>query len=412
MADKNIFVKATKLAATALELLRGQVKAPGLFVHKYGISDFKGAAGDIVMVKRPPLLRARDKGWRTSNAIIVDNIIQSKIAVPLDKFPYQAVHLSPEEATLDEVEYVRDIQSPQVISMSDFYEETIIDALAGADFVFEVNFAPNPTGTDYSNDARRVALRARKHFQDAKVPSSGRYWLVGSSVSEAIAGHPQLLEVDASGLPEALRDGVVGKLGGFVIVEMDALSENESYFAHETAVAMANVAPVVPRGAVAGHTVAEAGLAITQIFDYDSINAKDRSIVESFVGAVPVLDPEVGPDGHIVLDGDEPVMDFFRAVKVNFGVPDSNASTTWTLANTGTVSGGTFTLSVDGDATEPIAFDANNPVIAAALNALDGVAGVTVTGTTAKTIKFVEAVVVTANSGAITGGGSKTVTKA
>jgi len=37
---------------------------------------------------------------------------------------------------------------------------------------------------------------------------------------------------------------------------------------------------------------------------------------------------------------------------------------------------------------------------------------VTVTGTTAKTIKFVEAVVVTANSGAITGGGSKTVTKA
>lgn len=408
----NIFVKATKLAATALALLRGEVKAPGLFVHKYGISDFKGAAGDTVMVKRPPLLRARDKGWRNNNAITVDNIVQTNIAVPLNQFPVQAVHISPEEATLDEVEYVRDIQSPQVNAMVDYYEEAIIAALAGADFVFQVNFNPNPAGTDYSNDARKVALRARKLFQDAKVPTGGRFWLVGSSVSENIAGHPNLLDVDTSGLPEALREGVVGRLAGFVVIEMDALQEDESYFVHETAIAIANVAPVVPRGAVAGFSVASNGMAITQIFDYDAINAKDRSIVESFVGAVPVLDPEVGPDGLVVLDGDdEPVMDFYRAIKVNFGTPDPNESTTWTLANTGTVSGGTFTLSVDGDATDAIAFDATNPVIAAALNELDGVAGVTVTGTTTKTIKFVEAVVVTADSAAITGGGSKTVTK-
>lgn len=314
----NIFVKATKLAATALELLRGEVKAPGLFVHKYGIADFKGAEGDIVMVKRPPLLRARDKGWRNDNAIVVDNIVQSRIAVPLNKFPYQAVHLSPEEATLDEVEYVRDVQAPQVRAMVDFYEEAIIGTLSGATFVNKVDFKPDPAGKAYSNDARRVALRARKLFQDSKVPTGGRFWLVGSSVSEDIAGHPQLLEVDSSGLPEALREGVVGKLGGFIIIEMDALAEDESYFVHETAVALANVAPVVPRGAVSGHSISDSGMSITQIFDYDSINAKDRSIVESFVGGAVVEDPKVGADGKIVMKNDAPVMEFVRAVKVTY----------------------------------------------------------------------------------------------
>lgn len=399
----NIFQKAEKLAGTALALLRRTVKAPGLFVHKYGINEFKGAAGDTIMVKRPPLLKARDKGWRTSNAIVVDDLVQSRIEVKLSAFPYSAVHLSPEEATLDEVEFVRDIQAPQVTAISEFYEDLIVDTLGAADFVYEVTF--NTGATDGSEDPRKVALRARKHFQDAKVPTSGRYWLVGSSVSEAIAGHKELLAVDASGLPEALRDGVVGKLSGFVVVELDALGENESYFVHETAVAIATVAPVVPRGAVAGSSITGAGgIAITQIFDYDSVNAKDRSIVEAFAGAAVVLDPETDESGKIIVDDGEAVMDFFRAVKVNFGSSSKKAS--WVLTYSGTVSGGTFTITVDGEETEAIAFDATNTQIAAALNLLPGVAGAKVTGTTTKTLAFKSNVTVTAEDAAITGGGT------
>lgn len=400
----NIFEKATKLAATAMELLRREVKAPGLFIHKYGITDFKGAAGDVVNVKRPPLLRARDKGWRTSNAIVVDDLVQSSIKVPLSKFPYSAVHLSPEEATLDEVDFVRDVQAPQVRAISEFYEDVIVDTLGAADFVFEVNFTPTSPATAYNHDPATVALRARKHFQDANVPTSGRYWLVGSTVSENIAGHPRLLAVDTSGLPEALRDGVVGKLGGFVVVELSALDPEESYFVHESAIAIANVAPVVPRGAVAGASVSEGGVAITQIFDYDSVNAKDRSIVESFVGAAPVLDPEVGDDGKVIVVDGEVQMDFFRAVKVNYGSSSKKAA--WTLTYSGTVSGGTFTLTVDGETTDAIAYDASNTVIAAALNGLDGVAGVKVTGTTAKTVTFTGEVAFSAEDANITGGGT------
>lgn len=401
----NIFQKATKLAGTALSLLKREVKLPSLFTMKYGISDFKGAAGDVVNVKRPPLLRARDKGWRSANAIVVDDLTQSKIQVKLDKFPYNAVHLSPEEATLDEVEFVRDIQAPQVQAMIEFYEDVIVDTLGGADFVLEVNFTPTSPATAYNHDPATVALRARKLLNDQRVPATGRYWFVGSTVSENIAGHPRLLAVDTSGMSEALREGVVGRLSGFTVIEVQGLDPEESYFAHETAVALANVAPVVPRGAVSGSSIAANGMAITQIFDYDSVNAKDRSIVESFVGAAPVLDPEVGDDGKIIIVNGEAQMDFFRAVKVTYGSQGSDKAS-WTLTYSGAVSGGTFTLTVDGDTTAAIDYDATNAEIAAALNALDGVAGVKVTGTTAKTVKFTEDVLFSAEDAAITGGGT------
>ncbi|ANJ26814.1 P22 phage major capsid protein family protein [Agromyces aureus] len=407
----NIFQKATRLAGTALAILKREIKLPGIFTFKFGIADFKGAAGDTVMVKRPPLLRARDKGWRNSNAIVVDDLAQSKIAVKLDKFPYSAVHLSPEEATLDEVNYVRDIQNPQIQAISEFYEDVIGDTLAAADFVLEVNFTPTSPATAYNHDPATVALRARKLLNDARVPASGRYWLVGSSVSESIAGHPRLLAVDTSGLGEALRDGVVGKLADFTIIEVQGFDETESYFVHETAVALANVAPVVPRGATSGSSIQANGVAITQIFDYDSVYAKDRSIVESFVGAAPVLDPEVDASTNLILldEAGEPVMAFYRAVKVTFGDQGTTQSNVWTTQVTGSPTGGSYTVTVDGQTTDAIAFNASNETIANEINELSSIAGVKVTGTTTKTLKFTEPVLVSATA-SLTGGSTPGVT--
>ena len=407
----NVFAKGTKFAQTGLALLRRQVKAPALFVHKFGRADFTGASGDTVNIKRPPLLRARDKGWRSANAIVVDDIVQSSIAVVLSKFPYSAVHLSPEEATLDEVDFVRDIQAPQVQAMLEFFEEVVVDTLGAADFVFEVIYNP-ASSTTKEKDPRQVASRARKLFQDAKVPTGGRYWLCGSSVAEAIRDFDKILDVDTSGIPEALRDGVVTKLSGFIVVELDALGEDESYFVHETAVAIAAVAPVVPSGAKGGGSIAAGGLGITQIFDYDSVNAKDRSIVEAFCGANVVEDPQVDPDdGTITIIDGVPQMEFVRAVKVNFGTGIVSAEgSVWTMEITGSPTGGTFMLLVDGETTATIAYNAANSAIRDALLAIDGVDGVKVTGTTVKTITFTEQTALTKNVAALTGGSSPNIT--
>lgn len=312
----NVFENPEKYAATALGVLRKEIKGAGLFVHKFGIQDYSGAKGDVVNIKRPPILRARDAGFRSRNTLVVDDIVQSKIQVALSKHPYSRVGLSPEEATLDEVDYVRDVQAPQVRALVEDFDESIAGALRGATFVHTVDYAPGTAGL--TGDARRVARRAKRLLDSSSVPSSGRYWLTGAAVSEAIAGTEKLLDVDTSGLPEALRDGVVGRLAGFVIIDWPSLAEDESYFVHETAVALSTVAPVVPRGAAAGATIAGHGLAVTQVWSYGDDTMQDRSTVHAFTGATPVTDPKIGADGRVVITGGKVQFEFVRAVKVNF----------------------------------------------------------------------------------------------
>lgn len=416
----NIFQKGTKFAATALGLLTRAVKLPGLLTYKYTLADFQGAEGDVINVRRPPLLRARDKGWRNNNAIVVDDLVKSKIQVRLDQHPYSAVRLSSEEATLDEVSYVRDVQAPQVLALLEYFEFAIVKALRSAEFIYEVAFDPADSDA-LVKDPRKVALRARKYFQISHVPAGDRYWLVGADVSEAVAGYEKLEDVDTSGLPEALREGVVGRLRGFTIIEVDALEPNESYFMHGTAVAMAVVAPVVPQGAAKGGGVAAGkGLAVTQVWDYDGDHLADRSVVHAFAGATPVEDPVVDPaTGLIVLDGDEPRMEFVRAIRVVFEGESiavdgtdvtENDTGTFTIAVTGTPTGGTFTLAVDGEETAALNHNASAATIQTAINALDGIEGATVTGTTTKTITFTEFVTLALGTNSLTGGSSPSVT--
>ena len=320
----NVFENPEKFAGTALELLRKEIKGAGLFVHKYGIADYSGAQGDVINIKRPPILRARDAGFRTRNTLVVDDIVQGKIQVALTKHPYSRVGLSPEEATLDEVDYVRDVQAPQVRAMVEDFDESIAGALAGATFIHSVAY--DPVATDNTGDPRKVARRAKRMLDTSKVPAAGRYWLVGAAVSESIASIDKLLDVDTSGTPEALRDGVVGRLSGFTIIDWPSLGDDESYFVHETAVALSTVAPVVPRGAAAGATISADGLAVTQVWSYGDDTMQDRSTVHAFTGATPVTDPEIGADGGVLIVSDEVQYEFIRAVKVTFTDPDSESS--------------------------------------------------------------------------------------
>lgn len=322
----NIFTKGTKFAATALALLRKTIKVPGLFTTKYGIADFKGAEGDTIGIKRPAVLAARRKAWRGDDKIVIDKLINTKIQVTLDQHIYSAVELSPEEETLDEVDYVRDVQAPQVDAVARDIAAMVVDSLTGATFVNTLKFDLNSTN-ETESDPRRVALRARNLFQKAFVPVTGRYWFVGADVSEAIAGNEKLLDVDTAGIPEALRDGVVGRLGGFTIVELDELAPTASFFTHESAIAWAVVAPAVPNGVAKGGGVAAGnGIALTQLWDYDSDYLRDRSIVHAFGGATPVLDPKLKDDGTLDLTADnKPKLQFVRAAKVTF-TPKSAAA--------------------------------------------------------------------------------------
>lgn len=308
----HIFEKAEKLSGIALALLQRQIVLPSLFSNRYGIQDFKGAKGDVVNVKRPAILVAQDAGFRDRNPIVYQDLVQSRIQVKLDRYPIVPVQLSDEELTLDIENFAQDVTAPQVRALVEDFENTVAGALSGATYVHEITYE------DGIDDPRKVAIDARRMLNDSNVPTSGRYWIVGSEVSAAIAKFDNLLDVNTAGLPEAVREGVVGRLAGFTIVESNALDGDESYFVHNSALALAFVAPAAPRGATSSAVAIEGGLSVRQLFDYDSDTLHDRSILGVFTGGTVVEDPQIGTDGKVIITTGEVQMEFVRAVKVTF----------------------------------------------------------------------------------------------
>lgn len=84
----------------------------------------------------------------------------------------------------------------------------------------------------------------------------------------------------------------------------------------------------------------------------------------------------------------------------------------FTVEVTGTPTGGTYTLKVNGTETAAIAYNANAADVESALDALPDVDDVTVTGTTTKTVVFGERVTMTLGTNSLTGGTTPSVTVA
>lgn len=92
---------------------------------------------------------------------------------------------------------------------------------------------------------------------------------------------------------------------------------------------------------------------------------------------------------------------------------DPDLDPSWTIAITGTPTGGTYTLIVNGAATPPQVYNATTAVALAAVNALSGVtgvAGVTVSGTAATYVLTFPVPVTVTVEHALTGGTDSTIT--
>lgn len=104
---------------------------------------------------------------------------------------------------------------------------------------------------------------------------------------------------------------------------------------------------------------------------------------------------------------DETVGGFFRDWLILPASP--SAKTGWTVAITGTPTGGTFVLSLNGVNTPAIAYDAAASAVSSALNGLAGVtgiSGITTSGTGPYTVTLPTAAVLALASKALTGGTS------
>lgn len=320
----NTFVKPVQYAAGAVGILEREVVLGGL-VTVHGVDSFRGNLNDYLNIKVPARTTAdrktlRDTDTTTSGRkIVIHQLTESSISVQLKYRVENAVEITDEEATLDVVDFGRQILLPQMDAVVFETEEIIYDTISNAPYgdshVLEWDT------TDATVGPYNVAVNLRKILNKSFVPAQGRVLLVGPGAEAEILNSGKLEPgINPTGLGEnALRNGVIGRLAGFDIVTSALLGDDEAYAFHKSAFIFANGAPVVPRGARFGAVQGQGGFQLRWIMDYDADLATDRSVVTTYAGGGSVNDgPSEVPawvDGS-EYGGSTPQKTNVRAVKV------------------------------------------------------------------------------------------------
>lgn len=345
----NEFIKATRVVGQALGLLEREIVLPALIWRDAGGS-FQGAAGDTISLRVPARTQARTRQLRgarptTSEGagiITMDELTETKVDVTLDTAVYSAVPITDEELSLDIEDFGTQIAMPQAHAVAEGVENAVAAEMTGATYATSLTL---DTSQPY-----RTIVDARVALNKANVPMTERYLVVGADMEGVFLKSDELHQADKAGTDSALRDATIGSLAGFGrVVVSNALPSNVGFAFHRTAYVLGMRAPMVPDGATFGASQSAFGLAMRWLRDYDFRNVQDRSLFDSYIGT------------NIVADG---------------------ASEVQTVTVTGTPTGGTFTLTYDGQTTDAIAYNATAGAVQSALRALSNMpeSGVSVTG--------------------------------
>lgn len=225
-------------------------------------------------------------------------------------------------------------------------------------------------------------------------------WLHSDGITETFTGSKSEIRGHQGARVVRTRIETPGTTIGFHALESKAQTKSLRY--DEKSVVVTGGVTKTTRGA--GQKVSPR-IAVIDIFDADDVTVKERHVIGRF---------EITPDGDRVFVGtDIAGFPFIGEIIGDYDTFESTAASLlgalWNLTVSGTPTGGTYTLTVNGSTTAPIAYNALAAAVASALNALSGVtglSGITAAGTAPIAITFPSVVTLTANGAALTGGTS------
>jgi hypothetical protein len=289
----NTFYNAPQVAKTAVAMAV-EDSYLGALISRDFQNDLLGGGGKnlTVNVRVPAALIARERGIDDiTTAIVLDSLTESTVSVTLGTHAYSAVALSEGDMSLHLESFAAQVLAPQVAAVVDDIETDVAAAIAAADgFQANENPASGSTGHfDYSSsDPVSYFIQLRRILRNRGVPTSNLNVVVGTQVFADLLASAKLQDASASGSTAALREGQVGRVQGFTVVESTRVDEYDINAFHSDAFTLAVRAPIVPAGVSFGAFEASDGYSLRYIRDYDASVLKDRSIVSTFAGVEPM----------------------------------------------------------------------------------------------------------------------------
>lgn len=279
----NTFLRAEQIAAQAMGLLQREIVLPAL-VWRDAIRDWRGAKNDTVSIRVPAYINARTRALRSGNALVADNLSETKVDVTLDTHVYELLNITDEELTLDISDFGQQVTQPAVQAVSRGIEDALVAEMQGATIL-----ASRTIEVDNTNPFDSF-VDARKLLNDANVPTAGRVAVVGSSIEARLLKDDQFANADKAGDNNALREARTGRIAGVDVIQSNALLPTEGYMFHRSAFVLGMATPVKPEGATWGATASLNGMTLRVLRDYDPTYAQDRQLVDVFVGTGTTTD--------------------------------------------------------------------------------------------------------------------------
>lgn len=245
--------------------------------------EFVAGRGQTINVRKPisagkaHVYTPEQRAART--AITFNELNEQWVPVVMDDQVYNAIRLPDDFATFNLESLERQVLVPQA--------ESVVDELA-APLIAQMEAIASGAGLQIAAggaNALQVVTRARRVLNGRKVPFADRFLAVGSGVAESMLNLPELTKVNEAGTDGALREGIVGRLRGFTVLEDPALADNFGVAYHRDAFAHVTRPSRQPEGAAKSATVAQDGFALRWIQHYNPLQLEDQSVVDTFVGA-------------------------------------------------------------------------------------------------------------------------------
>lgn len=279
----NNFYQAPQVARVAVELAAEDAYLSALVNRNYQDDILGGGGrGRTVNVRIPGALIARDRGIDDkTSAIVLDELTETTIPITLGTHAYSAVSLSEGDLSLNLESFSGQVLAPQVDAVVDYIEHDFVETLKTTEGV-----QTGETAIVYEEaDPVKAFIAMRKVLRDRGVNPAAMNTIVGTKVYSDLLASGRLIDVSQSASTGALREGQVGRVQGFTVVESTRIGDEEIYAFSRDAFTIAVRPPVIPAGAPFGAVESSNGFGLRYLRDYDVIHTVDRSMVSTFVGS-------------------------------------------------------------------------------------------------------------------------------
>jgi hypothetical protein len=275
----NTFLTPDIIAREALMQLRNNAVMAQL-VHRDYSSEFAGAVGDTISIKKPASFVAKE----FSDEIELQDATEDSIDVKLDKFLDVSFKVTSKEMTLDIDDFSQQLLIPAMQAFADKIDKYLLGLASGV-----TNSVSYTIG---SGTARDTIVDARKFLTDNAVPLTNRNFVFGGNMEADLLKTDLFTSAEKVGDEgTALREASLGRKFGLDMYTDQNVTNTDLMF-HKNAFALVTRPLALPQGSDKSAIVNYDGFGLRVTYGYD-INKKSDIVSIDMLCGVKLLDKKL-----------------------------------------------------------------------------------------------------------------------